>query len=86
MGLIPDSSQQIILTLPENATLPHWTNEFIEIFKRLPPKYQACIILVGLVGTFSLVTYALHQGGTVVIDEKGWSVSIRATAAGISES
>lgn len=84
--LVSDSSQQIILTLPEKVTLPHWTDEFMEIFKRLPPKYQACLILVGFVSTLALGTYALHQGGTVTIDGKGWSVSIKVTATGPSES
>ena len=84
--LSPDSLQQIILTLPEKTTSPHWTNEFMEIFKRLPPKYQAYIILVGLVGTFAWSTYALHKGGTVVINEREWSVTIKATLAGLSES
>lgn len=79
--LIPAEEQQIISTGLERAASPHWTNELIGVLKGLPPKYQACIILVGLVGTFGLGAYALHQGGTVTSDENGWSASIKSNAA-----
>lgn len=80
--LIPAEEQQIIsIDTPERAASPHWASELVEVLKGLPPKYQACIILVGLVGTFGLGAYALHQGGTVTSDENGWSVSIKSKAA-----
>ena len=78
--LIQAEEQQIISTEPERATSSYWANELIEVLKGLPPKYQACIILVGLVGTLGLGAYALHQGGTVSSDENGWSASIKSNA------
>lgn len=55
-------------------------SKFTNVFEGLPPKYQTCIILTGMVGTLIFGIYAINQGITITCNENSWSVSIKSTS------